>query len=160
MDLIALAESVAPGPELPLSNNDWTIKALEQLGDYRITDLPKNMIEDGLSGSPLEDEDDWYSYVRRWYYDKTNNNQVYFTYETYSTDCNTEQEVLQLFVPVFTEPEFSYIQGYPAITLQYEHRAHVAWMIGDVNKGVSFQLYSEQFTVEELIKMAESVQKQ
>ena len=160
VDLLTLAQSVAHGPELPLSNNDWTIKALEQLGDYRITDLPKDMIEDGLSGSPLEDEDDWYSYVRRWYYDKTNNNQVYFTYETYSTDCNTEQEVLKLFVPAFTEAEFASIQGYPAITLQDEHRAHVAWMIGDINKGVSFQLYSEQFTVEELLKMAESVQKQ
>ena len=118
------------------------------------------MIEDGLSGSPLEDEDDWYSYVRRWYYDKTNNNQVYFTYETYSTDCNTEQEVLKLFVPAFTEPEFASIQGYPAITLQDEHRAHVAWMIGDINKGVSFQMFSEQFTVDELMKMAESVQNQ
>jgi len=159
VDLIALAQSVAPGPELPLTNNDWTIKALEQLGDYRITDLPKNMLEDGLTGSPLENADDWYSYVRRWYYDKTNNDQVYFTYETYSTDCNTEQEVLTLFVPAFTEPEFTSIQGYPAITLQDEHRAHAAWIVGDVNKGVSFQLYSEQFTVNELLKMAESVHK-
>ena len=65
-----------------------------------------------------------------------------------------------MFVPAFTEAEFASIQGYPAITLQDEHRAHVAWMIGDINKGVSFQLYSEQFTVEELLKMAESVQKQ
>jgi hypothetical protein len=159
VDLILLAQSVAPGPELPISNNDFTAKALEQLGDYRITELPKNMIEDGLSGWPLEDGDDWYSYVRRWYYDKSNNNQVYFTYETYSTDCNTEQEVLKLFVPAFTEPEFASIQGYPAITLQDGQRAYVAWMIGDVNKGVIFQLSSEQFTVEELLVMAESVQK-
>ena len=159
VDLITLAQSVAPGPELPLTNNDWTMKALEQLGDYHISDLPKNMIEDGLTGSPIESGDDWYSYIRRWYYDKTNNDQVYFTYETYSTACNTEQEVLKLFVPAFTEPEFASIQGYPGITLQDEHRAHVAWMIGDVNKGVSFQLYSEQFTVEELLKMAESIQK-
>ena len=159
VDLIALAESVGPGPELA-PTNDKTAVALEELGDYQLTELPDNMIEDGISGSPLEDGGDWYSYVRRWYYDTTNNDHVYFTYETYSTDCNTEQEVLQLFVPVFTEPEFSSVQGYPAITLQDEHRAHVAWMIGDVNKGVSFQLYSEQFTVEELIKMAESVQKQ
>lgn len=36
---------------------------------------------------------------------------------------------------------------------------YVAWMIGDVNKGVIFQLTSEQFTVEELLVMAESVQK-
>ena len=65
-----------------------------------------------------------------------------------------------MFVPAFTEPKFTNIQGYPAITLQDGQRAHVAWMIVDVNKGVSFQLYSEQFTVEELLKMAESVQKQ
>ena len=70
-----------------------------------------------------------------------------------------EQEVLTLFVPAFTEPEFTSIQGYPAITLQDEHRAHAAWIVGDVNKGVSFQLYSEQFTVNELLKMAESVHK-
>lgn len=158
VDLIALAESVGPGPELA-PTNDKTAVALEELGDYQLTELPDNMIEDGISGSPLEDGGDWYSYVRRWYYDTTNNDQVYFTYETYSTDCNTEQEVLKLFVPAFTEPEFASIQGYPAITLQDGQRAHVVWMIGDVNKGVSFQLYSEQFTVDELLKMAESVQK-
>ena len=159
VDLILLAQSVAPGPELPISNNDFITKALQQLGDYHITELPKNMIEDGLSGWPLEGEDDWYSYIRRWYYDKTNNDQVYFTYETYSTDCNTEQEVLKLFVPAFTEPKFGSIQGYHTIMLQDGQRAYVAWMIGDVNKGVIFQLSSEQFTVEELLVMAESVQK-
>lgn len=159
VDLVTLAQSVGSGPELPLSNNDRTNKALEQLGDYHITELPKNMIEDGLSGAPLENENDWYSYVRRWYYDRSNNDQVYFTYETYLTDCNTEQEVLKLFVPAFTEPEFGSIQGYPAIMLQEGQKAYVTWLIGDVNKGVCFQLYSEQFTVEELLVMAESVQR-
>ena len=65
-----------------------------------------------------------------------------------------------MFVPAFTEPEFASVQGYPAITLQDGQKAHVAWMIGDVTKGVSFQLYSEQFTVEELLMMAERVQKE
>lgn len=158
VDLIALAESVGPGPELDLTN-DTTPKALEQLGDYQITALPDNMVEDGLSGAPLEGEDDWYSYVRRWYYDKTNNDQVYFTYETYLTDCSTEEDVLRLFVSGMTEPEFVTINGYPGITLQDGDRAYVAWMNGDVSKGVSFQLYSEQFTVDELLVMAQSVQK-
>ena len=160
VDLIALAESVAPGPELPLSNNDWTNKALEQLGDYRITDLPKNMIEDGLSGSPREGDDDWYSYVRRWYYDKTNNDQVYFTYETYLTDCATAEDALKLFVSGTAEPRFVTVNGYPGITMQDENRAYVAWLDGDAKKGVSFQMFSEQFTVDELLKMAESVQNQ
>lgn len=159
VDLITLAQSVAPGPELPVTNSDFTLKALEQLGDYRITALPDNMIEDGLSGSPLEDEDDWYSYVRRWYYDQTNNDQVYFTYETYVTDCSTEEEVLRLCVSGMTEPEFVTIHGCPGITSQDGDRAYVAWINGDVSKGVSFQLFSEQYTVEELLKMANSIQK-
>lgn len=159
IDLIALAESVGPGPELPFTN-DQTHRALAQLGDYRITALPDNMVEDGLSGSPLEGEDDWYSYVRRWYYDRTNNGQVYFTYETYLTECTTEEDVLRLFVSGTSEPEFVTIHGYPGITLQDGDRAYVAWMVGDVNKGISFQLTSEQFTVAELLQMAESVQKQ
>ena len=158
VDLIALAESVGPGPELA-PTNDRTDVALEQLGDYRITELPENMVEDGLSGAPLEGEDDWYSYVRRWYYDRTNNDQIYFTYETYLTDCTTEEEVLRLFVNGMAEPDFVTINGYHGITMQDGDRAYVAWMKGDVSKGVSFQLFSEQFTVDELLHFAQSVKK-
>ena len=161
VDLIALAESVAPGPELKVSN-DTTAEALKQLGDYQITELPDNMIEDGLSGAPLENEDDWYSYVRRWYYDRSNNDQVYFTYETYITDCTNMEERLRMLISLSmtSEPEYITINGYPGITMQDGDRASVAWIIGDVNKGGTFKLYSEQFTVDELLKMAESVQKQ
>ncbi|MBR1972393.1 MAG: hypothetical protein IKA16_03015 [Oscillospiraceae bacterium] len=161
VDLIALAESVGPGPELELTN-DTTEAALEQLGDYRITALPKNMVEDGLLGAPLEGEDDWYSYVRRWYYDKTNNDQIYFTYETYLTDQSTEEAVLRLFVSytATSEPEFVTIQGHPGMILQDGDRAYAVWMVGDVGSGVCFQLYSEQFSAEALLGMAQSIQKQ
>ena len=160
LDLIALAESVGPGPELALTN-DKTAAALEELGDYQITELPDNMIEDGLSGSPLEDGGDWYSYVRRWYYDRSNNDQVYFTYETYLTDCTNMEERLRVLISLSmtSEPEYITINGYPGITMQDGDRATVAWVIGDVNKGVSFQLYSEQFAVDELLAMANSIQK-
>ena len=160
VDLIALAESVGPGPELTLTN-DKTSAALAELGDYQITELPDNVVEDGLSGAPLEDGDDWYSYVRRWYYDRTNNNHVYFTYETYLTDCTNMEDRLRMLISLSmtSEPEFMTINGYPGITIQDGDRAKVAWVIGDVNKGVSFQLYSEQFTVEDLLNMAESVHK-
>lgn len=160
VDLIALAESVVPGPELRVSN-DTTAEALKQLGDYQITELPDNMIEDGLSGSPLEDGGDWYSYVRRWYYDRSNNDHVYFTYETYLTECTNMEERLRLLISLSmtSEPEYITINGYPGITMQDGSRATVAWVIGDVNKGVSFQLYSEQFAVDELLAMANSIQK-
>ena len=158
VDMIALAQSVAPGPELPVTNNEYISKALEQLGDYHITGLPDNMIEDGLSGAPLEGEDDWYSYVRRWYYDTTNNDQVYFTYETYLSDSAAVDELLRMLVSgINGEPEFVTINGNPGIYLQDGDRAQVAWILGDASKGISFQLFSEQFTVDELLKMAEHV---
>ena len=160
VDLIAMAESVAPGPELEITN-DTTAEALEQLGDYQITELPDNMIEDGLAGAPLEDEDDWYSYVRRWYYDRSNNDQVYFTYETYLTDCTDMEERLRMLISLSmtSEPEYITVNGYPGITMQDGDRATVAWVMGDVNKGVSFQLYSEQFPVDRLLAMAKSIQR-
>ena len=58
-----------------------------------------------------------------------------------------------------SEPEYITINGYPGITMQDGSRATVAWVIGEVNKGVSFRLYSEQFAVDELLAMANSIQK-
>ncbi|MBQ6719660.1 MAG: DUF4367 domain-containing protein [Oscillospiraceae bacterium] len=159
VDLIALAESVDYGPELEFTD-DATPKALEQLGDYRPMALPENMVEDGLSGSPMEDGGGWYSYVRRWYYDKTNNDQIYFTYESYQADCSSKEDVLRMLVSGMTEPKFVTVNGYPGIALQDGDRASVAWIMGDAVKGTSFQLYSEQFTTEELLRIAESIQKQ
>lgn len=158
MDLIALAESVAPGPELQITD-PYTAQALEQLGDYRITKFPETMIEDGLSGFPLEKEDDWYSYVRRWYYNTENNHQIFFTYETYITDLTNVEDTLRLNVSGDGEPEMVTINGCPGIALQDGSRGKVVWLQGNAAKGVSFQLISEHFTIEELLAAAESIQK-
>ncbi|OLA36218.1 MAG: hypothetical protein BHW31_06850 [Firmicutes bacterium CAG:110_56_8] len=80
VDLIAVAESVGIGPELKPTRWDDIRKALEQLGDYQITALPDGMVEDGLTGAPLENADDWYSYVRRWYFDPKTNQDIYLEY--------------------------------------------------------------------------------
>ena len=160
VNLMDLAESVGPGPELTFTN-DKTEKALAQLGDYRITELPENMVEDGISGSPLEDGGDWYSYVRKWYYDRTNNAQIYFTYETYLTDMTTVEDTLSLFVSSDSEmPELVTVNGDPGILLQDGSAASVAWILGDAEKGISFKLYSEQFTARQLLDIAQSIQKQ
>ena len=159
VDLLAIAKSVASGPELQITDNSTSI-AVEQLGDYRITKFPEKMIEDGLSGSPLEDEDDWYAYVRRWYYNTENNHQIYFNYDTYKVDPpKSEEDTLRLFVSGVNVPELVTIQGYPGIMLQDEDRASVAWIVGDAAKGVVFQMTSEHFTAQQLLESAESVQK-
>lgn len=159
VDLITIAKSIGIGPELQVTS-DSTSVALDQLGDYRITQFPETMIEDGLTGSPLEGEYDWYSYVRRWYYNTDNNHQIYFTYETYLAEqTNTVEDTLRLFVSGVNEPEFVTINGNPGIILQDEGRAYAAWIVGDAAKGVGFQITSEHFTAQQLLEAAESVQK-
>lgn len=162
VDLIAVARSVAPGPELTPDNDGMTAKALEQMGDYRITALPEGMAEDGLAGWPLEGEDDWYSYVRRWYYGTADNRQIYMEYSTYVTEAETEQEAANLFVPGAAEhgAQAVRINGCTGSALEYDGHACVAWLMGSAEKGVAFTLSSDDFTVEELVEIAQSVKKQ
>lgn len=162
VDLIAVARSVALGPELTPSDDEMTSKALEQLGDYRITALPEGMAEDGLAGMPLEGEDDWYSYVRRWYYGTTDNRQLYMEYSTYVSKAETEQELANMFVPGAAEHGAQAVQinGCTGAATEYDGHACVAWLMGSVEKGIAFTLSSDDFTAEELIEIAQSVKKQ
>lgn len=162
VDLIAVARSVALGPELTPSDDEMTSKALEQLGDYRITALPEGMAEDGLAGWPLEGEDDWYSYVRRWYYGTTDNRQLYMEYSTYVSKAETEQEAADMFVSGAAEygAQAVRINGCTGAAIEYNGHAEVAWLMGSAEKGIAFTLSSDDFTAEELIAIAQSVKKQ
>lgn len=157
IDLIAIAKSVAPGPELTPSDANKTEKALEQLGDYQITELPKGMVEDGLTGRPLEDGGGWYSYVRRWYFNKKTNQELYFTYESYVSDAASVEEVIQMDIGD-TPAEFRTILGCTGAAAQVGNDAKVVWIQGNEAKGVSFMLISPDYSVEELLTIAESVQ--
>lgn len=159
IDLIAVAKSVAPGPELTPTDADKTEKALEQLGDYQIAELPKGMVEDGLTGRPLEDGGGWYSYVRRWYFNKKTNQELYFTYESYVSDAASVEEVIQMDIGD-TPAEFRTILGCTGAAAQVGNDAKVVWVQGSEAKGVSFMLISPDYSVEELLKIAESVQMQ
>lgn len=159
IDLIAIAKSVAPGPELTPTNADKTEKALEQLGDYQITALPKGMVEDGLTGCPLEDGGGWYSYVCRWYFNKKTNQELYFTYESYVSDAASVEEVVQMNIGN-TPAEFQTVLGCAGATAQVGSDAEVVWIQGSEAKGVSFTLISPNYSVEELLEIAESVQMQ
>lgn len=159
IDLIAIAKSVAPGPELTPTDANKTEKALEQLGDYQITELPKGMVEDGLTGRPLEDGGGWYSYVRRWYFNKKTNQELFFTYESYVSDASSVEEVIQMDIGD-TPAEFRTILGCTGAVAQVGNDAKVVWIQGNEAKGVSFMLISPDYSVEELLTIAESVQMQ
>lgn len=159
INLISIAKSVAPGPELTPTNAYKTEKALEQLGDYQMTALPNGMVEDGLTGCPLEDGGGWYAYVSRWYFNKQTNQELYFTYESYVSDADSVEEVAQMKIGD-TPAEFQTILGYTGASAQVGNDAKVVWIQGSSAEGVSFTLISPDYSVEELLKIAESVQMQ
>ena len=162
LDLIAVAKSVGIGLELEPTNAPKAAKALEELGDYRITALPAGMEEDSFTGCPLEDGGGWYSYIRRWYYNKQTNQELYFTYESYVSDAASPEAVAQMYISGETPAETYTIQGCPgagAVVGYSTKTTEVAWVQGTAEKGICFQLISPDYSVEELLQIAESIQK-
>lgn len=161
MDLIAIAKSVGPGPELEPTDADRTEKALEQLGNYQITALPNGMVLDGLACSPLEGGGGWYAYVRRWYYNKRTNAELYFEYESYITDeCSSVEDVVRMDIGgEDAAVQTVMVNGRAGATLQEERGATVVWVLGDETKGIVFKLFSKAFSEKELLEIAQSVQK-
>lgn len=162
VDLLAIAQTVAPGEPLTPSRAAGEQKALEELGDYRITGLPDNYSQTDFMASPLEDGGGWYAYVRRWYGDKVStDNTVFFGYESFTltSDQPMEHEV----EPVDNSPEtiLEYQGGGEPITIQNMPAAvsdgRVSWVDWDAQ--VVFSLYANQLSREELIALAESVQR-
>lgn len=160
VDILKIARSVDVGPELVPSNADKTVAALEELGDYQITAGPEGMVEDGLAGWPLEGEEDWYSYVRRWYVNRQTNAQVYFTYETYISDTDSPRALCEMLLGGSDMPlEAVTICGCEGASLQSGDSVTLVWATGDGSKGMLFKMFSEDFTAEELVKIAQSVEK-
>lgn len=162
IDLLSIAKSVAIGPELEPTNHSKTLLALEELGDYQITDLPDGVEQDELTGCPLSDGGGWYSYIRRWYFDKKTNAQIFFTYETYDygSDLVSIEEAAKMYIGGDKDPQYQTICNCPGAFIQKDNSAKVVWYQGNDQKGVRFYLHSEDYPVAELLAMAESVRKQ
>lgn len=159
VDILRMARSVALGEEPIPTNAGKTEAALEELGDYQITALPEGMVEDGLAGWPLEGS--WYAYVRRWYFNKQTNAQIYFTYETYITDnASSPKAVCETMLSGNAHPLVEVtVNGHDGFALQFEDTATVAWAFGDSTNGMVFKLVSEDLTTEELVQIAQSVKR-
>lgn len=161
VDILKMARSVALGEEPIPTNAGKTVAALKELGDYQITALPEGMVEDGLAGMPLADEEDWYAYVRRWYFNKQTNAQIHLSYETYLTEVNgSPKSVCKTILGGDNRPLAEVtVCGHDGYALQFEDTATVAWAFEDGTKGVVFKLVSQDFTAEELTQIAQSVER-
>jgi len=162
VDLLAMAKSTAEGKTLVPTRSESTIKAVEELGDYHPAYLPEGYEEQGTMGSPLAEGSGWYSYVRKWFVNKAENNQIYFEYETYriaTEDGYTDdaKTICSFFIPgcnILTdeiageEVEINGMFGLAA-------KNHIAW--ADPETHVVYHLYSEDVTADELLKVAQSI---
>lgn len=162
VDLLSIARSVAIGEPLTPTYAAGQQKALEELGDYRITGLPENYSQTDFMASPLEDGGGWYAYVRRWYSDRVSTDStVFLVYESFTlvNDEPMEHEI----EPVENTPEtiLEYQGGGEPITIQDMPAAvaegRVSWVDWDAQ--VVFSIFADQLSREELIALAESVQR-
>lgn len=160
VDILTIAQSVAPGASQTPTRAAGAQKALEQLGDYRITGLPESYSETDFMASPLEDGDGWYAYVRRWYSDKVSTDStIYFEYEHFRlvSDEPGEHET----EPVENSPAtiLEYQGGGTSTTVQDMPAAvadgRVSWVDWDAQ--VIFSIYADQLSQEQLLELAQSV---
>ncbi len=158
LDLLAVAQSVAPGPELTPTHADWTEKALKDLGDYRITALPEGMEEDAMVGAPLEEGGGWYAYVNRRYCQKAKNWEVVLSYDTIIPDGDNPALGLVTGGRDGLAQEVM-VNGCLGAASQTDDQAELAWVLKDGQQEVAFTLMSEHYTVEELLEFARSVKR-
>ena len=159
VDVLEVARSVGLGEEQTVPQDEKTQQALEQLGDYRLTQLPEGMTQVDMAGWPLEREGDWYSYVRRWYANKLNNQQLYLEYATYVADPEYTPSLQDLANQLTggTDPQAVAVGDSTGALAETEAGATLVWVQGTLEKGLSFTLYSDDLSGEELLALAQRV---
>lgn len=162
VDILTIAQSVAPGTPLTPTRAAGAQKALEQLGDYRITGLPESYSETDFMASPLEDGGGWYAYVRRWYSDKVSTDStIFLTYESFTLTNDKPLEHGE--EPVENTPAtiLEYQGGGTPTTVQEMPAAvadgRVSWV--DWEAQLIFSIYAEQLSQEQLLELAQSVKR-
>lgn len=160
VDLLAMAESTAPGEPLTPTRSDKILKGLEELGDFSPAYLPEGYEEQGVSACPLEDGGGWYSYVRKWYVNKTENTRIYFEYETYLIDTESGYEdnaktACSFWIPGYERGVAVYEEVAVCGMFGLATQTHIAWADPETHR--IFHLTSEDVVGEELLKVAQSI---
>ena len=154
VDLLIIAESVAE-QESPLvpTQAESTERALAELGNFAISELPEGYTEAGVSGAPTSEGGGWYGYVIRRYENRETNGAISLNYETYRLADgkeNTAENVLALSGFDGSEVE---VNGLPGLISADGTR--IAWV--DTERSMTFHIHSEAVTGEELYALANSV---
>ena len=165
VDLLAMAESTAEGEPLVPTRTPQTKKALEQLGNCSPEYLPEGYEELTVQGSPLSEGGSWYSYVRKWYVNRTENTNIYLEYETYNIltekgytdDARTACSFL---IPGYhiLRDEIVGVEVEVNGMFGIADKQDIAW--ADPERHIVYHLHSEDVTGDELLKIAQSISQQ
>ena len=163
-NLLEMARSVAGGEPLTPTRSDSTQKALEELGDFVPGILPEGYEEETVLGCPLEEGGGWYSYVRKFYVNKTQNTRIYFEYETYAIDTESgyvdnAETACSFYIPGCDALNGCIVGQRMEINGMFalSSGSDIAW--ADTERHVVFHLSSEDITPEELLEVAKSIQR-
>lgn len=164
VNLPDMARSVAGGESLTPTRSNSTQKALEELGDFIPGILPEGYEEETVLGCPLEEGGGWYSYVRKFYVNKTQNTRIYFEYETYAIDTESgyvdnAETACSFYIPGCDALSGSIVGQRMEINGMFalSSGSDIAW--ADTERHVVFHLSSEDITPEELLEVAKSIQR-
>ena len=160
VDLLAMARSVGEGEPLVHSRVDKTEEALQELGDFSPKYLPEGFEEQGVLGSPIADGGGWYSYVRKWYVNKSENTRIYFEYETChgvadEGNLHDAKTVCSYFIPGYERGVAFYEEVKVCGMFALATERHIVWADPVLHK--VYHLTSEDITGKELLKVASSI---
>ena len=160
VDLLAMARSVGEGEPLIHSRVDKTEEALQELGDFSPKYLPEGFEELGVLGSPIADGGGWYSYVRKWYANKSENTRIYFEYETChgvtgEANLHDAKSVCSYYIPGYERGVAIYEEVEVCGMFALATESHIVWADPVLHK--VYHLTSEDITGKELLKVASSV---
>ncbi len=164
VNLLEIARSVAGGEPLTPTCSNSTQKALEELGDFVPGILPEGYEEETVLGCPLEEGGGWYSYVRKFYVNKTQNTRIYFEYETYAIDTESgyvdnAETACSFYIPGCDALSGNIVGQRTEIDGMFalSSGSDIAW--ADTERHVVFHLSSKDITPEELLEVAKSIQR-
>lgn len=163
-DILAIANSVAQGEPLTPTRASGTQKALEELGDYRITALPEGFQQTDFMASPLEDGGGWYAYVRRWYGDiVTTEGTICLEYESFRLVSDEPEDSSHPLPDVENTPETviaMYGGGEPTELCGMPgaiQEGQAVWV--DWEAQVCFRIIASGRSADEVAALAQSVQR-
>lgn len=155
VDLVAMAKSVINTDTALTPTRAASLdKALQELGDYKVTQIPNGYESSGTIGSPMSEGGGWYGYIRRVYTNKEDNSEMVFMYETYQLEAGTK-DTPESVLALYGNGEMVSVSGMSGSLTESNGGTTLHWV--DMEHHLIFSLSAENILAEDMIQIAQSV---